>query len=139
MKPNESDLTTEQQPRENELPELAVRVLSDFERIVAAEAGLIEANIIRAAQVLFDRLYVEALLIGLAAIGGIAVVISFALLLHEWMKWWQAMLVLGVCVIVAAELLRRALVSGTSTDAARAVTEPRRTAIDANVARQSRQ
>lgn len=126
MKSNESDAATEQQARESELPELAVRVLSDFERIVAAEAGLLEANIISATQVLLDRLYVEAILIGLAAIGAIAVLISAALLLHQWMQWWKAIGLLGVCVIVAVEVLRRAPISSASVDAARAVTQSRR-------------
>ena len=126
MKPNESEITTEPQARENELPELAVRVLSDFERIITAEAGLLEANLIRGTQVLLDRLYVEAILIGLAALGAIAVLISVALLLHQWMQWWKALGVLGVCVIVGVEVLRRSLISSISMDAARAVTEPRR-------------
>jgi hypothetical protein len=126
VKPNESDVTTEPQPRENDLPELAVRIVSDVERIVTAEASLLEANIIRATQVLLDRLYVESLLIGMAAIGAIALVIGFAFLLHQWMQWWQALLLLGVCVIAAAEILRRSLIPSTAIDATRAVTEPRR-------------
>jgi hypothetical protein len=55
VKPNESDITSEPvphearpTPREAELPELAVRILSDFARIVAAEARLLESNIVEA-------------------------------------------------------------------------------------------
>lgn len=124
MKPNESDLTTAP-ARENDLPELAVRVLSDFERIVTAEAGLLEANIFRGAEVLLERLYLEALLVGLAAVGAIAVLISVALLLHQRMQWWEALGLLGVCVIVGVAVLRRWLISSSSIDAARAVTQSR--------------
>jgi hypothetical protein len=126
VKSNESDLLTEQETRESALPELAVRILSDFERIVAAEAGRLETNVISATQVLLDRLYIESILIALAAIGITAVLISVALLLHQWMEWWKALGLLGVCVLVAAEVVRRSLISRTSPDAARAVTEPRR-------------
>ena len=53
-KPDESDIRVISGPREDELPELAVRILSDFARIVAAEARLLESNIVGAAQSLLD-------------------------------------------------------------------------------------
>lgn len=121
MKSNESDVAIEQEHRQPELPELALRALSDFERIVQAEARLFEDNIVSAAQVLLDRVYVEAILIGLALIGGAALLVSIALLLHEWMRWWEALGLLGVCAMIAAEALRRSLVPGTATAAARSV------------------
>ena len=55
MKSNESDVTIERTPHQDELPELAVRLLSDFARIVAAEARLLESNIVGAAQICLDR------------------------------------------------------------------------------------
>jgi hypothetical protein len=109
MKSNESDLIT-RSPREDELPELAVRILSDFARIVAAEARLIEANIVGAAQSLLDRVYITSTLIVLAAAGVLALVASVILLLHQWLPWWQVLGVVGVTAILAAEVLRRTMI-----------------------------
>ena len=93
----------------SDLPELGVRILSDFGRIVAAEARLLEINIIGAAQALVDRIYIAALLIVVAAVGVVAIIASIGLLLHEWMPWWQALGILGIALILLAEILRRAL------------------------------
>ena len=110
MKSNESNIAIERERREEELPELAVRILSDFARIVAAEARLIESNIVSAANTLLDRVYIVSALIVLAAAGVIALLSSVALLLHHWMPWWQVMGVVGVVAIVGAEVLRRTLI-----------------------------
>jgi hypothetical protein len=110
MKSNESNIAIERERREEELPELAVRILSDFARIVAAEARLLESNIVSAANTLLDRVYIVSALIVLAAAGVIALLSSVALLLHHWMPWWQVMGVVGVVAILGAEILRRSLV-----------------------------
>ena len=110
MKSSESNIAVERGRREEELPELAVRILSDFARIVAAEARLIESNIVNAANTLLDRVYIVSALIVLAAAGVIALLSSVALLLHHWMPWWQVMGVVGVVAIVGAEVLRRTLI-----------------------------
>ena len=110
MKSNEPSIAVERGRREEELPELAVRILSDFARIVAAEARLIESNIVSAANTLLDRVYIVSALIVLAAAGVIALLSSVALLLHHWMPWWQVMGVVGVVAIVGAEVLRRTLI-----------------------------
>ena len=110
MKPNESNLTVERDPRSEELPELAVRILSDFARIVAAEARLLESNIVVAANALVDRVYVAFVLIVLAAGGVVALLASVVLLLHLWMPWWQVLGLIGVGAIVVAEILRRTLI-----------------------------
>jgi uncharacterized membrane protein len=124
MKSNESDIAIKE-PHEPELPDLVVRALSDFERIIEGEAHLLEENIFSAAQTLFDRLYIQAILIALAVIGGAALLVSLALLLHQWMRWWEALGLMGLCALVAAEVLRRSLVPSTATQAARAVTGSR--------------
>jgi hypothetical protein len=93
----------------SDLPELGVRILSDFGRIVAAEARLLEINIIEAAQALVGRIYIAALLIVVGAVGVVAIIASIGLLLHEWMPWWQALGILGIALILLAEILRRAL------------------------------
>jgi hypothetical protein len=110
VKPNESNLTVERDPRSEELPELAVRILSDFARIVAAEARLLESNIVVAANALVDRVYVAFVLIVLAAGGVVALLASVVLLLHLWMPWWQVLGLVGVVAIVVAEILRRTLI-----------------------------
>jgi uncharacterized membrane protein len=110
VKPNEANLTVERDPRSEELPELAVRILSDFARIVAAEARLLESNIVVAANALVDRVYVAFVLIVLAAGGVVALLASVVLLLHLWMPWWQVLGLVGVGAIVVAEILRRTLI-----------------------------
>ncbi len=116
MKPNESDLAIEREPREEELPELAVRILSDFARIVAAEARLLESNIVAAAQTLLDRVYVVSTLIVLSAAGVVALLASLALLLHQWMRWWQVLGLIGVSALVVAEVLRRSLIPAPASE-----------------------
>ena len=110
MKANESNIAIERRPREEELPELAVRILSDFARIVAAEARLVESNIVEAANNLVDRVYITAILVVLAAGGVVAMLSSVVLLLHHWMPWWQVLGAVGLCAIVVAAVLRRALI-----------------------------
>ena len=108
MKTNEANITIER--REEELPELAVRILSDFARIVAAEARLLESNIVAAANSLVDRVYIAAILIVLAAAGVVAMLSSVVLLLHHWMPWWQVLGAVGIFSIVVAAVLRRTLI-----------------------------
>ena len=110
MKASDNNITVERQPREEELPELAVRILSDFARIVAAEARLVESNIVAAANSLVDRVYIAAILIVLAAGGVVAMLSSVVLLLHHWMPWWQVLGAVGIFALVAAAVLRRALI-----------------------------
>ena len=110
MKSNESNIAIERQRHEAELPELAVRILSDFARIVAAEARLLESNIVEAANTLVDRVYIAAILIVLAAGGVVSLLTSVVFLMHHWMPWWQVLGLVGVCAIVIAEVLRRTLI-----------------------------
>jgi hypothetical protein len=113
-KSDESDIRVISSPREDELPELAVRILSDFARIVAAEARLLESNIVAAAQSLLDRVYVTSTLIVLAASGVLALLGSVILLLHQWLPWWQVLGLVGVAAVVTAEVLRRTLIPVSS-------------------------
>jgi Putative Actinobacterial Holin-X, holin superfamily III len=115
MKPNDTNIAAERDRHEAELPELAVRILSDFARIVAAEARLLEANIVEAANKLVGRVYVAAILIVLAAGGVVALLTSVVFLLHHWMPWWQVLGLVGVCAILIAEVLRRTLIPAPSS------------------------
>jgi uncharacterized membrane protein YqjE len=117
MKANDNNLTVEGQGREEELPELAVRILSDFARIVAAEARLVESNIVEAANSLVDRVYIAAILVVLAAVGVVAMLSSVMLLLHHWMPWWQVMGAVGLCAIAVAAVLRRVLIAPPAASA----------------------
>ncbi len=110
MKPNDNNITIERQPRDQELPDLAVRAVSDFARIVAAEARLVESNVVEAANSLVDRVYIAAILVVLAAAGVVALLSSGMLLLHHWMPWWQVTGAVGLFAIVVAAILRRALI-----------------------------
>ena len=119
MKSNQSNITIEPQRHEQELPDLAVRALADFARIVSAEARLVESNIVSAANTLLDRVYIVSILMVLAAAGVVALAGSLMLLLHHWMRWWQVLGIVGILAIIAAEVLRRSLIphhsaSGTS-------------------------
>ena len=117
MNANESKISIERRAREDDLPELAVRILSDFARIVGAEARLLESNITGAANTLLDRIYIESILIVLAAAGVLAMLISMVLLMHHWMPWWQVLGIVGVCAIVVAEGLRRTQIPAPSASA----------------------
>lgn len=117
MKSNESDRNASA-PREADLPDLAVRILSDFARIVAGEARLLESNIAGAAQTFLDRVYVASTLIVLAAAGVGAILASVVLLLHQWMPWWQVLGLVGIGAVVVAEVFRRALIRPDESDSA---------------------
>ncbi len=117
MKPNESNNALEPERHEAELPELAVRILSDFARIVAGEARLLESNIVEAANALVGRVYIAAILIVLAAGGVVALLASVVFLLHQWMPWWQVLGLVGVSSVLIAEILRRALIPSPSGSA----------------------
>jgi hypothetical protein len=94
---------------ETDLPDLGVRILSDFGRIVAAEARLLEVNIIGATQALVDRIYLAAVLIVVATAGVVSIVASIIFLLHQWMPWWQVLGIVGIASILLVEILRRVL------------------------------
>ncbi len=112
MKPAETEVASEgvgRVRRENDLPDLGVRILTDFGRIVAAEARLLETNIVGAAQALVDRVYLAAILIVVAAAGVVSIIGSIIMLLHQWMPWWQVLGIVGLTSIAIATILRRVL------------------------------
>jgi hypothetical protein len=111
MKPAETEVSesVNRVRRENDLPDLGVRILSDFGRIVAAEARLLETNIVGAGQALLDRTYVSAILIVIAAAGVVSIIGSIVMLLHQWMPWWQVLGIVGLVSLATASILRRIL------------------------------
>ena len=92
-----------------DLPDLGVRILTDFGRIVAAEARLLETNLVGAAQALIDRIYLTAILVVVVAAGVVSIIGSIVMLLHQWMPWWQVLGVVGVGSLLLAAILRRIL------------------------------
>jgi hypothetical protein len=118
VKSSEPDTSIARAPHEAELPELAVRILSDFARITAAEARLLESNIVGAANTLLDRVYIASILIVLAAAGVVALLTSLVLLLHQWTPWWKVLGLVGICAIVVAEVLRRKLIPALASESA---------------------
>lgn len=95
--------------RETDLPDLGVRILTDFGRIVAAEARLLETNLVGAAQALVDRIYLTAILVVIAAAGVVSIIGSIVMLLHQWMPWWQVFGIVGLVSLLLAAILRRVL------------------------------
>ena len=95
--------------RETDLPDLGVRIITDFGRIVAAEARLLETNLLGAAQALVDRVYLTAILVVVAAAGIVSIIGSIMMLLHQWMPWWQVLGIVGITSILLAAILRRIL------------------------------
>jgi hypothetical protein len=93
----------------SDLPDLGVRILTDFGRIVAAEARLLETNLVGAAQALIDRVYLTAILVVIAAAGVVSIIGSIVMLLHQWMPWWQVLGIVGVGSLLVAAILRRIL------------------------------
>jgi hypothetical protein len=111
MKPAETEVSesVSRVRQENDLPDLGVRILSDFGRIVAAEARLLETNIVGAGQALLDRAYVSAILIVIEAAGVVSIIGSIVMLLHQWMPWWQVLGIVGLVSLAIASILRRIL------------------------------
>ena len=95
--------------RETDLPDLGVRILTDFGRILAAEARLLETNLVGAAQALVDRVYLTAILVVIAAAGIVSLIGSIVMLLRQWMPWWQVLGIVGLVSILLAAILRRIL------------------------------
>ncbi len=95
--------------RETDLPDLGIRIITDFGRIVAAEARLLETNLVGAAQALVDRVYLTAILVVVAAAGIVSIIGSIIMLLHQWMPWWQVLGIVGITSILLAAIFRRAL------------------------------
>ena len=94
---------------EPDLPELGVRILGDFARIVAAEARLVEGTVIGIAQAFVDRLYIASIMMVLALAGVLAVVGSVVALLHLWLPWWQVLGVVGFGALILAAILKHTL------------------------------
>jgi hypothetical protein len=111
MKSDQPNVKIEQASREDQLLELAVRVLADIARIVAAEARMLESNIIGAAHSLLDRVFLTSTIVVLAAAGVLALLASLILLLRLLMPMWLALGLVGVFATVAAEALRRVLIT----------------------------
>ena len=93
-----------------DLPDLGVRILTDFGRIVAAEARLLETNLVGAAQALVDRVYLTAILVVVAAAGVVSLIGCIVMLLHLWMPWWQVLGIVGLASLLLAAILRRILI-----------------------------
>jgi hypothetical protein len=94
---------------EADLPELVIRILGDFSRIIGAEARLVETTVIGVAQAFLNRLYLAMLMMALGLAGVIAAVGSIVALLHYWLPWWQVFGVVGVGSLILAAILKHTL------------------------------
>jgi len=111
MKSNENEIAegVGRVRRDTDLPDLGVRIITDFGRIVAAEARLLETNLVGAAQALVDRVYLTAILVVVAAAGVVSIIGSIVMLMHQWIPWWQVLGIVGLGSILVAAILRRVL------------------------------
>jgi hypothetical protein len=94
---------------EADLPELGVRILGDFARIVSAEARLIESTVVGVAQAFVERLYLVSIITVLAVVGVVTVIGGVMALLHTWLPWWQVFGVGGIGSLILAAVLKHTL------------------------------
>jgi hypothetical protein len=94
---------------EADLPELGVRILRDFARIVAAEARLVESTVAGVAQAFVERLYLISIVTVLAVVGVVTVIGAVMALLHTWLPWWQVFGVVGIGSLILAAILKHTL------------------------------
>jgi hypothetical protein len=93
---------------EADLPELVIRILGDFARIIGAEARLVETTVIGVGQAFLNRLYLAMIMMALGVAGVIAAVGSIVALLHYWLPWWQVFGVVGAGSLILAAILKHA-------------------------------
>jgi Putative Actinobacterial Holin-X, holin superfamily III len=96
---------------ETEWSTLLGRMLEDVSRIMRLELQLLEARIAPSLTGMADRAIAALVLLFAGVIGGSCLLAALILLLHEWMKWWQASAIGGVvaiaCGFVAYSVIRR--------------------------------
>lgn len=104
---------------ETEWSTLLSRMLEDLSRIIRLELQLLEARIAPSLTGLADRAIAALVILFAGVIGGSCFLAALILLLHEWMKWWQAFAIGGVvaiaCGVVAYSVIKRPAVTETKT------------------------
>src|SRR5216683_3989918 len=78
------------------------RMLEDLSRIIRLELQLLEARLAPSLTGMADRAIATLVILFAGVIGGSCLLAALILLLHEWMKWWQAFAIGGVVTIVCA-------------------------------------
>jgi Putative Actinobacterial Holin-X, holin superfamily III len=104
---------------ETEWSTLLGRMLEDLSRIIRLELQLLEARIAPSLTGLADRAIAALVILFAGVIGGSCLLAALILLLHEWMKWWQAFAIGGVvaiaCGFIAYSVIKRPAVTETKT------------------------
>ena len=102
---------------ETEWSTLLGRMLDDLSRIIRLELQLLEARIVPSLTGMVDRAIAALVILFASVIGASCFLVALIVLLHEWMKWWQAFAVGGVvaiaCGLVAYSVIKRPAVTGT--------------------------
>ena len=75
------------------------RMLEDLSRIIRLELQLLEARLVPSLTGMADRAIAALVILFAGVIGGSCLLAALILLLHEWMKWWQAFAIGGVVAI----------------------------------------
>ena len=87
------------------------RMLEDLSRIIRLELQLLEARLAPALTGMADRVIAALVILFAGVIGGSCLLAALILLLHEWMKWWQAFAIGGVvaiaCGFIAYSIVKR--------------------------------
>ena len=104
---------------ETEWSTLLGRMLEDLSRIIRLELQLLEARIAPSLTGIADRAIAALVILFAGVMGGACFLAALILLLHEWMKWWQAFAIGGVvaiaCGFVAYSVIKRPAVTEVKT------------------------
>ena len=84
---------------ETEWSTLLGRMLEDLSRIIRLELQLLEARLVPSLTGMADRAIAALAILFAGVIGGSCLLAALILLLHEWIKWWQAFAIGGVVAI----------------------------------------
>ena len=102
---------------ETEWSTLLGRMLDDLSRIIRLELQLLEARIVPSLTGMVDRAIAALAILFAGVIGGSCFLGALILLLHDWMKWWQAFAIGGVvaivCGLIAYSIIKRPAVTET--------------------------
>jgi hypothetical protein len=115
-------------------PELLSKTICDLSLLAHTEFELHEAGLKRVIEGQIDRMSILALLTAIFMYGLLLLVGGLVLLIHLWLDWWLALLIMGTAAIVAGLALRWAMAPRHEAGTHQSV-EPRRGLADGTQAR----
>src|SRR4029077_7103346 len=103
--------TVEESGTATEWSTLLGRMLEDLSRIIRLELQLLEARLAPSLTGMADRGIAALVILFAGVLGGSCFLAALILLLHEWMKWWQAFAIGGAvaiaCGFIAYSIIKR--------------------------------